>query len=233
MSSMMIMETGNNYQTITKALTIFDACTAGSTWIPCAEEGGKYGKTVSMLIKGKIREKKAGIDQYILNTFQSFINNKKEININIEGIMENIKDKELLNNILVKTEEEEVSKWVYGSTEFILREETDKTNLLHPQLIKLFTNAKEISMTMNQSWPDHKNIYTFSLLGLLSIIQGTRIKKVTMSIDWRKEYGVSWFKAVWNSVSEEMMKKYHEKEFDIKYQQDYDNWSEYIIIIKE
>ena len=86
-------------------------------------------------------------------------------------------------------------------------------------------------MEMNVSYA-HKNIYTFSLLGLLSIIQGTRIKKVTMRIDWHeKTDGASWFKALWNSVSEEMIKKYHEKEFDIKYQQD--KYKEHIIIIKQ
>ena len=66
------METANNYERITKGITIFDACTSGQSEIPRSDPTEKYGKVLSKLIDADIKQIYDGIDDYITDTFHTF-----------------------------------------------------------------------------------------------------------------------------------------------------------------
>ena len=180
---------------------------------------GKYGKIVSKLIDAKITGNNDGIDDYICDTFKTYTQNKKKIEIYIHEVLKMHKDKDFINSILVEPKE---SEWPSDQSEFIRRDETDKTNLVNPRLIEAFDNLEEIKMMMNpQEVPDEYyycyNIYTFSLLALLSIIEGTGIKTVVMTIQTDGNAKTeSWFKALWRLYSEEIIEKYQDKNYEIQ-----------------
>ena len=212
-SSIRILETGKNYEDITKPITVFDACISGQVDIPSADPSKKYGKVITQLINAQITGEAAQIDQYIMDTFNSFIKHKKKIDIKVEYVIKKVKDKELVNNIINKGESTE---YKHGKTDVIRRESKDMTNLINSKIIKMFTNVQEIEMTINEMF-NNNNIYTISLIGLLSIIESTSIKRVEISMYWKKKAGISWLSALWKSSSNELIQKYNNMGFDIKY----------------
>ena len=76
------MATAKNYGTITKAITAFDACISGM--YSESDASKKYGKTISKLINAEMTGERNGIDDYIMDTFHTFVQNKKEIKIDME-----------------------------------------------------------------------------------------------------------------------------------------------------
>ena len=142
--------------------------------------------------------------------------------------MKNIEDKEFIHNILITPQKSEL-KW--GEIEFNRREETDKSNIFNPTLIKLCNNLEKVHMFINE-YHERQNIYTLSLIALLSIIEGTQIKQVTIYVYWKGDEGEPWIWVLWNSCREELKAKYAEKGYDIDYffYDEYDQ--EYIKITK-
>ena len=161
-----------NYGIITKAITVFDACISDKVEIPKADATKKYVEIVSKLIHAELSGKSDGIDQYILDSFHAFVQNKEKIETYVADVMKCVDDGKMQKNILITPE---VSEWQPDSTEFVGRNETDDSNLLNPILFKLCKNVKSIKMVMNNYFK-HGQIYTFSPYALLSIIQGTSIE---------------------------------------------------------
>ena len=231
-SSIRTLKTGaaKNYEYIAKPITVFDACISGRASIPRADPSNKYGKVITQLINAQITGKAGQIDQYILDTFNSFIKHKKKIGINFGFVVEKVKDKELINNIINIPA---VTEYKHGQTEFIERTQNDITNLLNTKIIKIFTNVEEILITINE-WKNNNNIYTISLIGLLSVIESnntngllsTSIEKVTILMKWKSDE-ISWLRALWKESSEELIEEYNDMGFDIKQ----DNNSRYDKII--
>ena len=100
-SSLRIMETSKNYGNITKAITSFDAC-LNRRGIPIEDDNNKFGKTIPKLIEAEITGIRNGIDDYVANTFHAVVLNETWITLDIQRIIEVVKDKELL--IFVSTE---------------------------------------------------------------------------------------------------------------------------------
>lgn len=207
------MKTSKNYGAIAKAITTFDACVSGNPNIPNAGSTSKYGRIISKLIEAETTGIHDGIDDYIMNTFHAFVLNKKEIHFSHHYVMKYVKDKVLLNNILVSPKE---SYYKDGETEFIRREATDRTNLFQSRLIKLFKNATSMRLGMNGLY-DHENMYTLSLIALLDLLDGTEIKEILITWRWKEEEGVSWIETLWNSFGGEITAKYEEKGYKIEY----------------
>ena len=132
--------------------------------------------------------------------------------------MKYVKDKVLLNNIFISSETEK-SEWKDGESEFIRRQETDTTNLFQPRLIKIFAHAEKIMMAMNED-DKHENIYTLSLIALLSLIDGTTIKNIGIQYYWGEDEGTSWIKRLWELYGEPIRNRYEEKGYTIKYKSD-------------
>ena len=219
-SSVRIIKTASNYGSVSEAITAFDACISGQTKIRNNDASQKYGVVIAKLIEAELTGNYDGIDDYIIKTFHAFTEGRKKIEIKIPDLVDAINDKKLLNNVIV---DPEMIEFKNGETEFIRRSEMDNTNLLNPKLVKLFRNCEEIKMWMNKY--KENNIYTFSLMALLSIIQDSLIRRLELVI-WWKEFEddgetkckeLSWIDVLWQSSSEEIVQKYKEKGFDIKY----------------
>ena len=114
-----------------------------------------------------------------------FTTHKKEIFIDLWRCAEYIKNKKLLSIVLhdmAKTD----------GYEYIYRSEFDFTNLIKPQIFELFSNLTHITIETG-GYPDH---YIISLLGLLSIIKHTAIKKIVITAS--KGTG-RWLRWLWSS----------------------------------
>ena len=212
-SSIRIIGECKNYGDITKAITAFDACISGESDIPNTDATKEYGKALSKLITAELTGRNDGVDDYILKTFHALLQNKNKIEINVVKVMEYIQDKELLKCVLVTPE---ISEWKYGESDLIRREETDRSNLFNPQLIQLCNNVERIDFYMND-YDNHDKIYTVSLIALLSIIEGTQIRKVIMRLYWKKEEGISWMNSLWDLHEQEIKTKYKGKGYNITY----------------
>ena len=215
-ASLRIMKTCANYGSIAKAISTFDACLSNNSAIPNTDRIDKYGETITNLIQVEMGEKCEGvqIDDYVSNTFHAFVLNKVKIELWISRIIRDVKNKELLNNILISLQK---SEWKHGETEFIRRKETDKTNLFQPQIIKMFRNVRRMRMSMSGLY-EHGNIYTISFIALLSIIDGTPLKSVVIAYDWNKSEGISWIATLWKLHGDELRAKYQEKGYSIAYE---------------
>ena len=219
-SSIRVLETSSNYETFSRAITVFDACLEwGQTSIPSADPDKKYGLVLKKLIDAEISGEKDGIDEYILKSFHAFTQKKKQLNINVSEVMKSIEDEHLIKNIFFGTEK---IKWKSGKTEFVRRSETDKTNLFHSKLIQLFSNCVEINMMINSNdfdlFDEGRDICPISFIALLSIIEGTKVTKIHISIYWgRDDEGESWLDALWEGHGREIMRKYQETGYSIEY----------------
>ena len=65
------MKTRKNYESVTKPITIFDACISGNTDIVIFDTSQKYGAIISRLIDAEISGATEQIDDYIIDTFHT------------------------------------------------------------------------------------------------------------------------------------------------------------------
>ena len=126
-----LIETRSSFQDIITALTLFDNLISnGSVLFP----DNCNGILLSKLFNYTIRENISSINQYVYNTFISFITQKTKIEIDLDNAA-GIKDKYFLDIVLFDIEADG-SKYD--------RDECDFTNLIRPQIIKLFKNLEPI-----------------------------------------------------------------------------------------
>lgn len=209
-SAIRIMQNSKNYESISQAITIFDRCISYSSFTNTHPTKG-HGKLISKLIAAEISGINDGIDEYVVNTFHAFAQYKTEIMINVADVMNNLEDKHLINDILCSPE---ISEWPPVDTEFETR--SDNKNLIQPQLIKIFPNAKVINLVMNAN-DKHENIYTISFDHLLTIIVGTPVEKVEVVIYWTEKDGICWLKALWNLYGQKIRELCNETGYSITY----------------
>ena len=134
--------------------------------------------------------------------------NKQTLEINIRKVAA------LLNNLLISPE---ISKWKKnGESKFIRRKETDLTNLFQPRLMTVFKHVHAIYIKIDET-ANPENIYTISLMALLSLIEGTVVKKVDIKLGWRQNYGKSWIETLWFLHAKEIRAEYKEKGYHIEY----------------
>ena len=103
-------------------------------------------------------------NQYIWNIFNSFINHKQEIKIDIDQLDENCENKQLLQLILSEIVKQEDKKEEYCSDKY------KNKNLLKPQILSIFKNVTYLYIECLY--------YPLSLESLLSLIKDTQIKNV-------------------------------------------------------
>ena len=142
-------------------------------------------------------------NQYIWNIFNSFINHKQEIKIDIDQLDENCENKQLLQLILSEIVKQEDKKEEYCSDKY------KNKNLLKPQILSIFKNVTHLEI--------YCRLYPLSLESLLSLINNTQIKKVEIE-------GYFWLKKVkemssFNNISS----KYQKANFNMEFK-DADTW---------
>ena len=145
-----------------------------------------------------MRENISSINQYVYNTFISFITQKTKIDIHLHAAA-GIKDKYFLDIVLFDIEADG-SKYD--------RDECDFTNLIRPQIIKLFKNLTQITIN-TAGW---RGTYTISLLALLSMIKNSSVTDVTIYDTYNR-----WLYKLWKRSSNEIIERYEKAMFSITF----------------
>ena len=210
------MKSGLNLERLITPITIFDACISDPFNLQF-ESGRKYGKIIAELIKDERANIRTEFAEYVWSSFQCFVANKTELNIHIGELVENVTDKQLLDMILYETEQRRWEPFNYG---FKRREETDCTNLIKPQLLKLFKNVKTVCLWMSNF---KGNIcWTVSLLALLNIIKSSAVEYLRI-IEFKektiKSNPTSWLYVLWKKHSNEIINRYKDENFEIQYEE--------------
>ena len=112
-------------------------------------------------------------NQYIWNTFNTFINHKRKIEISIERLKDHCKNEGLLRLILSDIEQEERYQ-EYSPDKY------ENKNLLKPQILAMFKNVTHLVIRCNR--------YPLSLESLLSLIDNTQIRQVNVFGYWLPEF---------------------------------------------
>ena len=192
-STIILQSSSSNLESAIKSLTILDNLLTNNVdddnIIPDHHKTFKILK--GLFSSCSLKEKYIG-NQYVLNIFNAFINNKHKIDINIYVLDKWCKNKGLLGLILSDIKEgEEYS------------DEYKDKNLLKPQILSIFKNVTHLNITCSE--------YPLSLESLLSLIKDTNIEEVTLS-------GYYWLRKVkelpsFNSIS----RKYEEANFSMEF----------------
>ena len=171
MRSIRIIEDRSNLQEQIEAITIFDEMLTHINPPKISEDNG-YTSIIKDIIQST-KDKDNRFHPYIHDTFKCFVDNKKFVNVNINFLMLNVKDKELLQ--LIVPLPKEVTRKEYESDISFWIDKENQENIINADTIELFENLKTIHIDTNWYYP-------FSLVSLLSIIKGTSIEKVIIII---------------------------------------------------
>ena len=136
-------------------------------------------------------------NEYIWNTFNTFVMNKTYISVNIDALDYRCMNKELLKLIFHD----------FGKGDPAIA--TDKNqNLIRPEILSIFKNVTQLSIQCVE--------YPICLDSLLSLIKGRQIKTVGI-------YGDRWLPSLKSTaLFEDISEKYREHNFKIEFGKDYD-----------
>ncbi len=96
------------------------------------------------------------------------------------------------------------------------KEDEDKTNLFREDTVTVFSNAKSVIIQttfIDGTWP-----YSLSLVALLSFIQRTSWKEVTVKAVTEKKKKSNWISNVWSTRSTAIKQQYKSKNYTISLQ---------------
>ena len=159
--------------------------------------------------KLKKQTKNVILPQYILNCFQSFCANKKQISLDMALLHQD--GNENINNLIFYS----LVKRVWNK-EFKPNDD-DLSNVVHSDLLALFPNVTSLTI---DTWRGF--IFRFSLMALLNVIFGTNLKEIIIKSE-ETRYGFCWIKSIWNSDKEILKKEYAAKGYEIAMEHAYDH----------
>ena len=152
-------------------------------------------------------QKKLKFDKYVYDTFNCFANYKQEIILQVPYIDRFVDDKELLKLFLYELRKKKQSDKVFS---YHIMDEDNK-NLFKRELLTIFPNVKRVIIHTTDY--NRINVYTISLLSLLSIINGTSVVYVEI-----KDYGNVWLgKMLSESSLSYIIDKYKEENFSLTF----------------
>ena len=209
-TSIRMIESSLNFEYLVGAMTALDNCISNQIRNEVSASH-KYGEKLSVLfnyiINGKLEKK---WNKYVYDTFHCFTRNKQIIHISVGALKLLVKDKDLLNLICYKLDD----------NNFEIIDEENLTNLIRPHLFKIFENVQEIYVETFD--------YGLYLFGLLSIIKNTKIKKATITATTP-----SWINNIWSSHEQQIVDKFDASNFDVQFKQKPDEDEDLIIIVKK
>ena len=206
-SSIRTIENQRNFEKAITAITVLDNCISEGEVFFRVDSSEKYGGVLQKLFTGVLNHNLSKIDPYIVSTLQCFINNKTNMYIGLIPLIKKVKDESLLDVILYQRDMNKI-----GWERVEVRDDTDYTNLIRPQIVNLFTSVNEI--TFYAQTPFKR--CTFSMIALLKIIENTHIKKVIIGASGEK----TWLSSLWKSGSNSIIQRYSDKNFEIWFESD-------------
>lgn len=198
-TTIIIQSTSSNLQSLIGPLTTLDNILSNDVRHNNIIRNNKKDASVLKHLFSVILSKKEYIgNKYILDTFNTFIMNKKRITISISKLHKFCKN-------------EELSKLMFGNfSRKAHREfypeciEEENQNLLNPDILKIFKNVTHLKINCEG--------HPFSFEYLLSLIKETKIKKIEIYAGTSHR----WDKLKSSSAYDEIAKKYKKAKFIIK-----------------
>eukprot|EP01083_Nonionella_stella_P135785 413039_1 len=169
---------------------------------------------LSSLIKWKMGQKEAAgkIDRYVLDTFQSFCQNKQLIVLDY-GDLCGSNDESLRDLIF------------YGMNE-TERAKEEKTNIFRKDLFQIFQNIKNIEIYATED--DGLNQYAFSFASLLSEIEEEHWTQLKVKgVHHYKTKNKSWVGVLWSSSSKELKEEYQKKGYKISFKNETNDYGDF------
>ena len=199
---MRIRETNENFEEFVGPLCYFDAMLSGylSDELDGLKICDKEIELISSLMKWKLgHTQQMKYPKYIYDTFECFCMHKTQIILHLfalEDMNEGLRDL-----ILYGLERSKRSRMI-----------GDKTNLFRKEILDIFENVNSLIFPFCQK-------YSFSMLGLLQLIESSEIQKVTIRFTYEED---NWFSRLSKSSEwmDDINAKYKEKNWKIKYETD-------------
>jgi len=195
-----------------------DQCLSGDYMEEEIEEAEVYHKTLEDIFDNTQQSdpSTAYLNKYVVDTFGCFVRNKTTFEIAFIYLKYGfVAESSLLDIFLFKRSV--IEDW--DPIKFKRREEEDYSNLIKPETLKIFANVTDIILYTSDAWGEM--CWTLSFIALLSLIKNTNVKRVIVEA-WGRSYK-SWLYLVWNGFSEDIIKKYQQQKFEVKYQQEIDD----------
>merc|ERR1712228_629678 len=140
------------------------------------------------------------IDGYIYDNLNTFIQNKKEIILDLYWLNDDSVNDTIRNLLFYPLEKMKSGK---GSK----RKKKDFTNLFRSELLSLFPNAESmIIQSVIRS-------FSMSMTNLLSLISSSNLKKII--IKTLKNKGKNWIETLWKSEERKLIKQYTANDYCI------------------
>lgn len=173
-SSIIIQSTCTNLENLIRPLTILDNILSKNvTKTNIIPDNTKDVMLLEDLFCSVICGKQYKGNQYVWNTFKAFVNHKERLDICIDLLVKYCQNNGLLKLLvtdIVKAEEGEK----YLESKYVNK------NLLRRQILSIFNKVTHLFI--------YGKNYPISLESLLSLIDGTQIKRVSMSgCEWLRE----------------------------------------------
>eukprot|EP01084_Bolivina_argentea_P250258 419232_1 len=241
--SVRIKKTKQNFEEFFTSLFYFDAMITGALGLGDIPILRTTSKIISLLMKWKLhKEKNENIAAYIYDSFECFCQNKQQISLNLmelananrkmtKLIIHFSDNKDCPNcgdnlgryttkqkngvvcNICKVHVETGVTFYACAKCGVIKcmdcgEKVAKNNNLFHKELLDIFENVS--IFVINASG------HSFSLLGLLSMIESSSLEQVVIKANRWKKINDSWINSLWSSTSSiQIQRKYHEKKFTV------------------
>ena len=195
-----LIKTKENFQQFVGAFWYFDSLLTGSD-LYGLQRNKKHLYIIENLINHSLKKQtKASFPPFIMDCFQAFIQNKKQIILNLFQFDQYV--------------DSEICEFLFHSLNVdkeIKRKDDDYRNLIRNEIFFLFPKAKILLIKSASFWS-----YSFSLMALLNVICQSNLNEIIMESASVTVYdGSSWINEMWNSDCQMLKKKYFEKGFEI------------------
>eukprot|EP01084_Bolivina_argentea_P297762 513035_1 len=210
--SVRIIDTDKNFGIFIKSLALLDGMINGAfvefVDIKNINISLLY-RLVEFVLHREKGDNKIQFDDYIIESFNIFRQNKQEIFLDYYNLsrLDNTKNTKMRDLIM---NDFETHKGKEADTKY-LREESDLSNVIKSDFFSIFSNVKTIRISTQVEW-------TISLLALLNVIKSTNVENVIIKVcaSRPRDNPTTWLKRLkLSSAFPSIVKKYNDAGFDI------------------
>merc|ERR1712228_809790 len=204
MGNLRLIKTKENYKEFVSAIWFFDLMLTGADLNEVIQNKINRFYVANLMNLCLKKETKASFPPFIIECFDAFIRNKKQIIFNLIDLCRD-GDKRMNHLLFLSLEQR-----CYD--EEIQRKDDDKNNMMKSEIFSLFQNVQTLIIQSTNNYGGYDS-YSFSLMALLNAISQSNLNQIIIK---SKEYnGYNWIKSVWKSDERIFKKEYAAKGYKI------------------
>ena len=205
--SVLIMKSNHNLQKIITALWALDQLVSGQMVHVQGISVSLLCELVSLCV---FQESKFEFDEYIVSTFNHFVQNKHTLILDLYNLDES-DNKELVEFVMNEMKQQNTKKTALDLS--VCVSEKEESNLCGERLLSIFNHAHTLTL-ITRSFYDHQ--YSFSWWSLLRLLCKSSITTVVVKARGNKSWLASWFEGddEYLSERERIEKAYKENQFE-------------------